>query len=114
MVTQIELMFKLWKSEIGLDMDTEKVGIMQLCIIYVKMIAIFMTYQIMLQEYHFLDEKSPTQIFRAIKDYVPMLVHGIYTNDIYTINKTIELILNDLKIMKNKDKRKKNLMRYKY
>lgn len=104
---QIELMFKLWKSEIGLDMDTEKVGIMQLCIIYAKMIAIFMTYQIMLQKYNFLDEKSPTQIFRVIKEFVPMLADGFYTNDIYTINKAIELILNNMIIMKYKDKRKK-------
>lgn len=107
---QIELLFKLFKSEGGLEGQPErtKKGYKHLCMFYARMIGILLVYNIMLLEGGMISGKSPTKMYRRILKKIPALAKSIYDNDPIQTKETIIQILEALRALKPQHKRNKH------
>lgn len=107
---QIELLFKLWKSEFALDSKPGrgKSGYKDLCMFYARLIVIYAFYNIMLSEGVFLCEKSPKKMVKVIQRNIWKIAESIYCKNRAMFREAIKETLEMLEQMQPRQIRKKH------
>ena len=105
---QIELVFKLWKSEGGLAESHGKTGERCLCELLAKLLGQIIANWLMLLRGGFLGEISPTRLYRQVSRSVPDFVEALCLADEGALVVAIDKLLKRLERIRPRKNRKKH------
>lgn len=103
---QIELLFKLWKSEGGLGFSHGKKGRRCLCEFYAKLIGILIVHWFLLQRGEPLSGYSSTRLFRHVQRQSVFLSRALASGDLDQIAKTVNQLAKELEAIIGQKPRK--------
>lgn len=86
---QIELVFKLWKSEAWFGKSGAKTTCRSLCEQLLQMIHILISHWLVIQEFPHMSACSPTLLYRCLRKFLPELLSSILAQ---TLNKTKNIL----------------------
>ena len=104
---QIELVFKLWKSEGGVASSQGKTGVRCLCEFLAKLLGQIIANWLMLLRGGRLGEVSPTRLYRQVSRSIPDFAEALGADDREALQTAIETLLKRWERIKPKQKRKK-------
>ena len=104
---QIELVFKLWKSEGGVASSQGKTGVRCLCELLAKLLGQIIANWLMLLRGGRLGEVSPTRLYRQVSRSIPEFAEALWSDDKEALQTAIETLLKRWERIKPKQKRKK-------
>jgi hypothetical protein len=104
---QIELVFKLWKSEGGIASSHGKTGTRCLCEFLAKLLGQILANWLMLLRGGRLSEVSPTRLYRQVTQAIPDIAEALGAKDEEALLRAMEKLLKRLERIKPKQKRKK-------
>jgi len=104
---QIELVFKLWKSEGGVATSHGKTGARCLCEFLAKLLGQIIANWLMLLRGGSLGEVSPTRLYRQVSRSVPDLVEALCWGDEEALYLAIERLLKRFERVRPRKTRKK-------
>jgi hypothetical protein len=105
---QIELVFKLWKSEGGVASSQGKTGLRCLCEFLAKLLGQIIANWLMLLRGGRLSEVSPTRLYRQVGRSIPEFVEALAAGDAEALQVAIDKLLNRWQRIKPRQKRKKH------
>jgi hypothetical protein len=105
---QIELVFKLWKSEGGVAQSHGKTGARCLCEFLAKLLGQIIANWLMLLRGGRLGEVSPTRLYRQVSRSVPDLVEALGTEDAEALFAAIDKLMQRFDRIRPRKKRKKS------
>jgi hypothetical protein len=103
---QVELVFKLWKSEGGVASSQGKTGMRCLCEFLAKLLGQIIANWLMLLRGGRLGEVSPTRLYRQVSRSTPEFVEALVSGDAEALWVAIDKLLNRWQRIKPKQKRK--------
>jgi hypothetical protein len=104
---QIELVFKLWKSEGGVATSHGKTGARCLCEFLAKLLGQIIANWLMLLRGGRLGEVSPTRLYRQVSNSIPDISEALWTEDEEALLASINKLLTRLERIRPRKKRKK-------
>jgi hypothetical protein len=104
---QIELVFKLWKSEGGVATSQGKTGKRYLCEVLAKLLGQMIANWRRLLRGGRLGEVSPTLLYRQVSRSIPELAEALCLGDAGALQATMEKLVKRWERIKPKQKRKK-------
>jgi len=104
---QIELVFKLWKSEGGVASSHGKTGARCLCEFLAKLLGQIIANWLMLLRGGRLGEASPTRLYRQISHSIPDMLEALWMGDDEAFVVTINKLLRRLERVRPRNNRKK-------
>jgi hypothetical protein len=104
---QIELVFKLWKSEGGVASSHGKTGIRCLCEFLAKLLGQIIANWLMLLRGGRWSDVSPTRWDRQVIQVIPDIAEALGTKDEEALLRAMDKLLKRLERIKPKQKRKK-------
>jgi hypothetical protein len=104
---QIELVFKLWKSEGGVATSHGKTGFRCLCEFLAKLLGQIIANWLMLLRGGRLGEASPTRLYRQISCSIPDIAEALFQADEEALVVAITKLLARLERIRPRKKRKK-------
>ena len=104
---QIELVFKLWKSEGGVASSHGKTGNRCLCEFLAKVLGQMIANWLMLLRGGRLGEVSPTKLYRQVSQVIPDIAEALWNGDVDALVATLHKLLERLHKIKPKQKRKR-------
>jgi hypothetical protein len=104
---QIELVFKLWKSEGGVASSHGKTGLRCLCEFLAKVLGQLVANWLMLLRGGRFGEVSPTKLYRQVIRVVSDIAEALWLGDMDALLTTLDKLLKRLERLKPKQKRKK-------
>jgi hypothetical protein len=105
---QIELVFKLWKSEGGVALSHGKTGNRCLCEFLAKLLGQMIAHWLMLLRGGQLGQISPTQLYRQVSRTVPDIVEALGRKDEKALSAVIAKLVNRFDRIRPRKKRKKH------
>jgi hypothetical protein len=104
---QIELVFKLWKSEGGVASSHGKTGTRCLCEFLAKLLGQIIANGLMLLRGGRLGEVSPTRLYRQVTQVIPDIAEALGAMDEEALLRAMDKLVKRLERIKPKQKRKK-------
>jgi hypothetical protein len=104
---QIELVFKLWKSEGGVATSHGKTGTRCLCEFLAKLLGQIIANWLMLLRGGRLSEVSPTRLYRQVSRSVPDIAEALTLKNEEALISAMDKLLKRLERIKPKQRRKK-------